>query len=240
MILFFSFVNLTLEFEHSLHHWGKERRFQQLGPGLHLVAGGISRLASRGVTRVRNIIDGLGRLRGGTGSAAIPREMASIGAATLEATIVVLEVCSFCRGKWCKTWAPMLLLVVELGCNGVDSHGKGLDLGHKGAGGGVDANVVDFHGHWIKSWGWSWDGVGGVRAHAIHSTREHTLCGSSGSKSIDVVEAFCFGTHVEESNVGVGYLVGTKELLEVVGTSLKKDNLGGGLKKGAAVGILGK
>jgi hypothetical protein len=84
---------------------------------------------------------------------AISKEMASIGAATLKGAIVVLKVCSFCRGKWCKIWALMLLLVVELGCHSIDSNGKGLDLEHKGAGGGVDAIVVDFHGHWVKSWG---------------------------------------------------------------------------------------
>lgn len=212
MILFLYFVNLTLECEHSLHHWGEERGFQQLGPGLHLVAGGISRPVGREITRVSNIVYGLGT-RGTTGvaiSAALPGVMTCVGATAFKATLVVFKIFSFLGGKWSERWSLLLLLGVD---HGVDGNGEGLDRCQEGAS-GVDSDVVDLHCHWIVggSWGWGWGGVGvgGVRAHITHSTSKHALGSASGSETIDVVESFSLGTHFEKGDVGVGYLIGSQ------------------------------
>lgn len=90
----FFLLNLTLVCEHSLHRWGKERGFQQLGPGLHLVAGGISRLVCWEIARVSNVVDGLGPGRSGSVAVfpTVPGVMSGIGSAALETAVVVLQV----------------------------------------------------------------------------------------------------------------------------------------------------
>lgn len=73
--------------EHSLHHEGKERGFQQLGPGLHLVAGGVSRLVGSSWGTYINIIESA------TISATIAGIVAGIVAAAPEASVIGNEEC---------------------------------------------------------------------------------------------------------------------------------------------------
>jgi hypothetical protein len=208
--LFYLFLlNLTLVCAHSLHRWGKERGFQQLGPGLHLVAGGISRLVCWEVARESNVVGGLGpgRLGGVAILSAVPGVMSGVGSAALETAVVVLQVLSFAVGEAGKAWAVLLmLLIVELGCHGVDSDSERLDRGHKSASGGVDTNVIDFHCHWVEGRGRGW--CRSLRAHTIHSLGEHAFGSSPGAESIDVIKPFGLGAHVEKGVVGVRYLIG--------------------------------
>jgi hypothetical protein len=133
--------------------------------------------------------------------------MSGIGSAAFETAVVFIQVFSFFISEAGKAWAVLLLLlVVELGCHSVDSDSEGLDRGHECAGGGVDTDVVDFHCHWVESGGWGWGRS--LRTHAIHRLGEHAFGSSSGSESINVVESFGFGAHIEKGVIGVRYLIG--------------------------------
>lgn len=113
--------------EHSLYHEGKERGFQQLGPGLHLVAGSISRLVS-GSARSSYVVDRVVLTRVVLVSATVAGKVASIKASALEASIVGLDIDSLLRGE--RGDASLLLLLCSL--RGVESAGHGVNSKSKG------------------------------------------------------------------------------------------------------------